>query len=70
MGERDDGQEPKMRWGGAGAWRGPLARLAPRGAHHLFLTALSVRPGSSLAIAVHLFPSILWAWGRAWGEVG
>jgi hypothetical protein len=40
----------------------PALRL--RVEFHLFLTALSVRPGSSLAIADHLLPFVSCAWGN------
>lgn len=38
----------------------PALRLSVE--FHLFLTALSVRPGSSLAMADHLLPLVSWAW--------
>lgn len=37
----------------------PALRL--RVEFHLFLTALSVRPGSSFAMADHLLPLVSWA---------
>lgn len=43
----------------------PALRL--RVEFHLFLTALSVRPGRSLAIADHLLPFVSCAWATTHG---
>ena len=46
----------------------PLVDLRLSVEFHLFLTALSVRPGSSLAMMDHLLPLISWACAAAGGR--
>ena len=48
--------------------RGP--RRGSETAHQWFLMALSVRPGSSLAMAAHRFVKTSWAWGGVDGRRG